>query len=129
MAAWLQGNALKKEQAKVWRVRHISVIKTLFKDVGLDTRRLLYILQKKTLNFGGTAELNSQYDDDDLDSNDSFYKTCQADLETISSIYLDDHRLMEPLELVSRALTDSHFSQFLLKLPSIFNHYGSKRAK
>ena len=33
------------------------------------------------------------------------------------------------MELVSRALTDSHFSKFLLKIPSVFTHYNAKNLK
>ena len=44
-------------------------------------------------------------------------------------VYMHRHELFEPLELVSRALTDSHFSCFLLKIPTIFKHYNSKLRK
>ena len=69
------------------------------------------------------ADDNSIPDDN---SNDSFHMLCKQDLDSVKSIYLDRHQLLEPLELVSRALTDSHFSKFLLKIPTIFTHYNSK---
>ena len=45
------------------------------------------------------------------------------------NIYLDRHQLLDPLELISRALTDSAFSKFLLKIPTIFSHYNAKSIK
>ena len=42
---------------------------------------------------------------------------------------MDQHQLFEPLILISRALTDSHFGKFLLKIPSVFIHYNAKCQK
>jgi len=41
-------------------------------------------------------------------------------------IYFFQHKLLKPLELVSRALTDAHFTRFLLKVPTLFTHFNAK---
>lgn len=47
----------------------------------------------------------------------------------MSSIYFDQHELLDPLTLISRAFTDVPFSQFILKIPTIFTHYNAKSHK
>lgn len=123
MTAVKSSNPLKKEEAKVWRVRSISIMRTLQRDRSIDTRALVHMLE---LRRPMQAEETTAILVEDDDSNDSFHVQCKQDLDSVKSIYLDQHQLLEPLELVSRALTDSHFSKFLLKIPIIFTHYHAK---
>jgi hypothetical protein len=92
-------------------------MKTLYRDATIDTRTLMGMLDHHWQ--GSSEEI----------SDDSFHRGVQVDIEQVKSIYVDQHQLFEPLILISRALTDSHFGKFLLKIPSIFTRYNAKCQK
>ena len=44
----------------------------------------------------------------------------------MKDIYLDDHSLMEPIKLISRAIFYNEFSRFLEKLPDLLRRYHKR---
>ena len=48
MAVVKESNALKKEEAKVWRLRSLSITRTLHRDSSIDTRTFVYMLESRS---------------------------------------------------------------------------------
>lgn len=50
----------------------------------------------------------------------------QSEISTLRDIYLDQDQTFQPLQLISRALVDQQFSRFIMKVPTLLEHYSNK---
>ena len=49
-----------------------------------------------------------------------------SEISHLRDIYLDQDQTFQPLQLISRALVDQQFSQFIMKVPTLLEHYSNK---